>query len=114
MAKLSLFILYLRLFAMSRNTKILSWIGIVVCSIFYTFGLIFPLATCSPWPGESRIVAFASDRCAMEKQYGYVTTAFNVFSDFYLVVIPIPVVRSLNMSRDKKIRVCSIFALGIL
>lgn len=50
----------------------------------------------------------------MEKTYGYVTSAFNVVSDFYLVVIPIPVVIHLDMSMEKKIRVCSIFMLGIL
>jgi hypothetical protein len=114
MAKLSLFILYLRLFGQSNGTRILAWTGIVACTIFYTFGMIFPLATCGPRSGESRLVAFASDRCAMEKTYGYVTTAFNVFSDFYLVLIPIPVVKNLNMSTDKKLRVCSVFMLGFL
>ncbi|KAF7512410.1 hypothetical protein GJ744_001345 [Endocarpon pusillum] len=50
----------------------------------------------------------------MEKTYGYVTTAFNVLSDFYLVILPIPVVLSLHMSAQKKIRVISIFMLGFL
>lgn len=114
MAKLSLFILYLRLFGASRSTKILAWVGIVCCSIFYTFGMIFPLATCGPRRGETRLVAFLSERCEMEKTYGYVTTAFNVISDFYLVIIPIPVVVGLNMSAEKKLRVCSVFMLGFL
>jgi hypothetical protein len=114
MAKLSLFILYLRLFERSRLTKILSWAGIVVCSIFYTFGMIFPLVSCGPWPGETRLVGMASERCLRVITFGYIVTAFNILSDIYLVAIPIPVVIHLNMSRARKFRVCFIFMLGIL
>jgi hypothetical protein len=114
MAKLSLFILYLRLFAVSKSTKILAWIGIVTCSSFHTFGMVFPLATCSPRSGESHLVAFVSERCAIGKTHGYVTAVVNVLSDFYLVIIPIPVVKDLNLSKGKRIRICSVFMLGIL
>lgn len=114
MAKLSILILYLRLFERSKGTKILTWIGIVACSIFYTFGMLFAGISCSPWPGESRLVGLGSERCARVIIYGYITTAFNILSDIYLVIIPIPAVKKLNMSKQKKIRVCAIFMLGIL
>ncbi|ERF69952.1 hypothetical protein EPUS_05496 [Endocarpon pusillum Z07020] len=114
MAKLSILILYLRLFERNKGTKILTWIGILACSIFYTFGMLFALISCSPWPGETRLVGLASERCVRVIIYGYVTTAFNVLSDFYLVIIPIPAIIKLNMTTEKKIRVSAIFMLGIL
>ena len=113
-AKLSLFILYLRLFSLSRSTRVMSWIGIVACLIFYLFGGIFSLVICSPWHNETRFEALASKRCAMVFRYGYATIAFNAISDFYIMFIPIPVVRKLNMSTTKKIQVLSIFSLGFL
>lgn len=76
--------------------------------------MIFPLVSCGPWPGETRLVGLASTRCVRVITFGYVTTAFNILSDLYLVIIPIPVVIHLNMSKAKKIRVCSMFMLGIL
>ncbi len=114
MAKLSLFILYLRLFGQSKRTKIFTWIGIVICTLYYTVATIYLMTVCSPWHGETRVVAWASSRCARSENLLYVTSAFNVISDFYLVVIPIPVVMHLHMSTEKKIRVCSIFMLGFL
>lgn len=114
MAKLSLFILYLRLFDQDKRTRILTWIGIVSCTAYYIFELVFTLVLCSPWPGENHTAPYVSGRCTLARVYGNGITLLNVISDIYLVVIPIPVVRHLQMSREKKIRVCSVFMLGIL
>lgn len=84
------------------------------CAVFYTFGSVFVLIICSPWGGETRLVATVTERCAMIETCGYLVTSFNILSDIYLVVIPIPVVMKLQMSTERKLRVCSIFMLGIL
>lgn len=114
MAKLSLFILYMRLFEQDKRTRILTWVGIVSCTMYYIFELVFALVLCSPWPGENHIAPYLSGRCTLMRVYGNGISLLNVVSDIYLVFIPIPVVRRLHMSRGKKIRVCSVFMLGIL
>jgi hypothetical protein len=114
MANLLLFILYLRLFGQSNSTRMLVWVGILSCTIFYTLIFVFVLATCSPRQGETPIVADASERCAKLSSQWHSLAAFNLLSDVYLVIIPIPVVMKLQMSTDKKIRVCSVFMTGIL
>ena len=114
MAKLSLFLLYLRLFSVNQKPRILIYLGIVTTSLFYFASMLVPIIVCSPWKGESRLMALASARCAQDKQLGYVTTVFNVLSDFYLLIIPIIIVSKLQMPTQRKIGVISLFMLGFL
>jgi hypothetical protein len=114
MAKLSIFILYLRLFGSDTRTRILAWVGIAFCIIFYAFGTIFALAICVPRIGESLLASSLSKKCGLSMVTIYLTSAVNVLSDIYLVVVPIPVVVNLRISMEKKIRICSLFMLGIL
>ena len=44
----------------------------------------------------------------------YIQGIFNVVSDFYLLILPIPVVWQLQMPSKRKIGVCAIFMTGIL
>jgi hypothetical protein len=55
-----------------------------------------------------------SKKCAPSMVTNYMTSAVSVTSDIYLVVIPIPVVMSLHIPMEKKIRICSLFMLGVL
>jgi hypothetical protein len=114
MAKLSIFVLYLRLFGSNRRTRIFALVGIVLCIIFYTLGTVFAFATCVPRSGESLLMASMSERCHMSMATVFLTSAVNVVSDIYLVLVPIPLVMNLQMPREKKIRICSVFMLGIL
>ena len=114
LAKLSLFLLYLRLFRLSQGTRIATWIGIVSCTIYYLFGGVFTLTMCSPWPGETYYVPALGKRCRLVEGYAYSTICFNALSDIYLVIIPLPVILELQFSTKKKIRICCIFMLGIL
>jgi hypothetical protein len=75
---------------------------------------VFVLSMCSPRQEETFIIADASERCLMLSSQWYSLAAFNVLSDVYLVIIPIPVVMKLQLSTEKKIRVCAIFMTGIL
>jgi len=114
MAKLSLFLLYLRLFSVNKTTRYLIYFGIVTTSLFYFASMLVPIIACSPRNGESRMVALGSARCAQDKQVGYVTTVFNVLSDFYLLIIPITIVSKLQMPTRRKIGVISLFMFGFL
>ena len=114
MAKLSLLLLYLRLFSGHRKTRYLVWVGMVCCCLMYTVASIFQVVLCSPWPGETRTQGLASSRCARTKVSSIMTTAFNAMFDFHLPVIPISVVWHLQTPRKKRIAVCSVFMFGFL
>lgn len=114
MIKLSIFLLYLRIFTLEQRTRIVIYCGIALTSIFYTFSTLFPIIVCSPRKGETRFVSQFSSRCAQENTLGYIMTAFNVISDHYILVIPMPIVWKLQLPTRKKVEVSAVFLIGIL
>ena len=112
--KLSLFLLYLRLFAPNRNTRFLVLFGIGFTALFYTSCLLVEAIACSPWHGETWIEAQLSKRCGRNKLLGYVMAIVNVVIDFNLLAIPIAMVSKLQMPLRKKVGLCILFASGFL
>ena len=115
-AKLSLFILYFHIFAPSRRTRILIYVGIASIFIVYTGAAIGYGVLCIPRPGNSWFEAVISPRCSAQsiKLLAYLIGPFGVISDFYLFCIPIPIILRLQMRGKKKIAVCAIFMTGFL
>lgn len=114
MVKLSLFLLYLRIFPLSHRVRGFVYFGIASTGVFYTFATLFPIIICSPRRGETRFVSQFSARCARDNTLGYIMTVFNVVSDHYVLAIPMPVVWKLQMPTRKKIEISAVFLIGIL
>ncbi|KAL8962327.1 MAG: hypothetical protein Q9193_001248 [Seirophora villosa] len=114
MAKLTLFLLYLRLFSVDRLTKYLVYFGMTIITPFYLGAMLVAIINCSPRTGETRFQGLDSNRCGRQRYMGFVQTVFNLISDFYLLIIPVNVVRKLQMPTRKKIEVLSLFMFGIL
>ena len=53
-------------------------------------------------------------RCARTRTLGQIQGAVNVVSDFYLLVIPIHAVWTLQMPRRKRLGVIGIFMVGLM
>lgn len=53
-------------------------------------------------------------RCQKSILYGEVQGAFNLVSDFYVLVIPMPAVWALQMPTKKKVGIIAIFMTGLL
>lgn len=113
-AKLSLFLLYLRLFRPSQWTKILIYFGIVTTFAYYTATTVTFGVLCIPRPGESWMESDFSPSCRKSIVMTYIQGVFNVVSDFYLLLLPVPVVWNLQMPLRKKIGVLTIFMTGLL
>ena len=112
-AKLSLFWLYLRLFRPDYWTRILIYFGICITFVFYTATTVAGGVLCIPRSEESWAeVAFT--RCQKNVITGFYLGIFNVVSDLYILILPIPVIWQLQMPTRKKIGVCAIFMTGIL
>lgn len=114
-AKLSLFLLYYRLFARHRWMRNLVYLGIASVGVMYMASMIVYGYLCLPRRGQSWIEAGFSSRC--HKQFimiGYVRGPFNLLSDLYLLLLPLPAIWQLHMPLRKKIGIAGIFFTGSL
>ncbi|CEL02293.1 hypothetical protein ASPCAL03464 [Aspergillus calidoustus] len=96
--KLTLLLLYLRLFSQNTPVKWGIWIGMVACFAFYT---------CSMF-----ILTFRLTESGVKTAYA--VTVFGVVTDLYLICLPLSVVARLHLNRAKKWRVAGVFATGLL
>lgn len=116
--KLSLFLLYLRLFKPNKVTRRLIYLGILICGIFYSASIVSNCVLCIPRPGEGSdtFAWFMRGRkCSAPSQHlAVVQAVFSTLSDLYLVIIPIRSVFQLHLPTQKKLGVSAIFMVGIM
>jgi hypothetical protein len=97
--KLSLFILYLRLFQIDTITRNLIYGGMICCGIFYAISIVLNAAESVP----SVLEMFTIAQCS-----------FGALSDIYLLVLPIRVVSQLHLPIGRKLGVSAVFLCGLL
>lgn len=116
--KLSLFLLYLRLFKPDKVTRWLIYGGILVNGLFYFATIVIYTAVVPPSPGQSDTdrswILHATKREPLLKIFTVINGVFGIFSDIYLLVIPIRSIFQLHLSIQRKFGVSSIFLIGIL
>ena len=113
-AKLSLLLLYLRIFSPDRWTRLFIYFGIGVIFIVYTVTASILVGLCIPRKGESWALGLLSSRCRDTMAMTYVQGIFNIISDFYVLVLPLPVVWKLQLPLRKKVAVSAVFMTGLL
>lgn len=112
--KLSLFLLYFRIFSRNQRTKFLLYFGIISVTIFYVTCFVLFIYYCGTNDQNLR-VSFASKHCSVDAvNLGIAQACFNILSDLYLLCIPIPIVLKLQLSGKKKISCLAIFMTGSL
>ena len=111
--KASLFLLLYGIFGRLRWMRLLIWFGLVVTGLFYLTNVVVFASLCSPNPGQSYVEVFSTPRCERSVTYSLVGGSFNIVSDFYLLLLPIPAVMGLQMPTKKKIGVLAIFGTGL-
>lgn len=111
-AKLSLFLLFLRIFSCNRPTRYAIYLGIMVNCLFYiAVTLVFGI-DCVRRPGKSWLATASSARCQSTVVINYIQGGFGVVSDIYIFVLPLPVVLGLHMAPRKKLAVFATFLTG--
>ena len=115
-AKLSLFLLYYRIFARHQWIRYLTYLGIGSAAAMYTASTIVYGYLCLPRRGQSWLEAgFLPSRC--QRQFimlAYVRGPFNVLSDLYLLFLPLPAVWQLQLPLRKRLGIAGIFVTGAL
>ncbi|KJZ70896.1 hypothetical protein HIM_09722 [Hirsutella minnesotensis 3608] len=113
--KLTILALYLRLFRPVRHVAWMIRVGIALIVPFYLASMIATLALCLPRPqdGGSWLSPEQRGRCETPQiTIGKVQSVFNAVSDIYIIVIPLHMVSSLQLSRKRKVGVIAIFLTG--
>lgn len=110
--KFSLFIQYYRLFRPLRWVRISVWIGATVSAVFYVAVTTTAFVLNSPWPGESLLEDILSWHYLKFTQLSIPTGVVGMLVDWYLLILPIPAVWTLQMSTSKKLGVLIIFMTG--
>lgn len=113
-AKASLLLLVLRVFSPDRWTRYSIYFGLTTTFAFHLGTTVAFGALCIPRRGESWPEGLFSTHCGKAISMTYIQGTFNVVSDFYILIIPIPVVVRLQLPLRKKVGVCAIFMTGLL
>jgi hypothetical protein len=113
--KLSILLLLKQIFWARRSAVVLIWIGIVVNTLFYSISGILSLVWCAPRPGRDTMTSVSSTSCQKDAYHlQIVQSGFNIGSDLYLLLIPIPLLFQLEMPLGRKLRISFVFTLGLV
>ena len=114
MAKLSLLLLYLRIFRPNVRLRYCIYVSIGFICLFYCATFIAFAVLSIPKRGQSQLAAIVSVDTAKDIPLGTTQGAVGVATDFFIFCLPIPVVWKLQLPLKKKIGVLTIFMTGLL
>ena len=114
MAKLSLLLLYLRIFRPNVRLRCGIYLVMAFLTLSYTSFFIAYAVLSIPKPGQSGLASITSTETAMDIPLAITQGSINVFSDFLVLSLPIPVLWKLQQPRGKKIGILAIFMTGLL
>ena len=115
LAKLSVLLLYLELFMVKAQARIMVAIGLIIITLHCLAGIIGNAVLCVPKPGVSWEIADDTHNCIVVADlFAVIMGAVSVFSDIFVICIPIPVVWQLQLPIRKRIGISVIFITGIL
>ena len=112
--QIPLLLLYLRLFSPDRIIRYAIYFGIMANFVFYSTTTIISGALCLPRHGEAWLNSAQTARCKRALDMYCPHGIFGVVSEFYIFIIPIPIVIKLNLPLRKMVGVLAIFATGVL
>lgn len=112
--KLTIFLFFLRVFSPDPWSRRMIYFGIAMIVMFYTATTIALGSVCIPSHHKSWQEAGFASKCRDATIMGHIVGSFNVFSDFYIMLLPLPVIWKLQLPLRRKIGVSAIFLTGLL
>jgi hypothetical protein len=83
------------------------WISFAVIEIFYYFVLCRPFSQYWAMPVQNI-------QCATYQHYSIIQMVFNISSDLWLIISPMPIIHSTRLPLKRKALLGSMFALGFV
>ena len=113
LTKLSICFLYHRIFQRAgRPFKIALYTVMTLIALYYLAAWIATIFQSVPVPAIW--IKSLQGQCINITLFFYVNAAFNIFTDVCIMVLPVPVIRSLNLPFRQKIALCLVFAVGLI
>jgi hypothetical protein len=107
--KLSILLLYFRLFSPTKTIRIWIYVGIITTLLNHVVGTILAITLCLPSD------ALGYSKCAGRlNPLDVAISVINILSDFYILILPLFVISRLHMQRSKKLGVGAVFFTGFL
>lgn len=111
LTKLSILALYLRVFPNNWFRLVVRWFfGALV--VFAMFSIGATILQCQPiarnWNRE------LPGRCFALVKFWYFNAAVSIFSDLFILLLPMPLIVALQLPRGQKLGLVMIFGLGVL
>ena len=110
--KLSILLLYLRLFAIDRTFRFLTYL-----TIFFVFGYLFA-NLCTQifgcWPRVKYWDPSVTGYCIDYTKAGLAYGAMNIISDLFILVLPLPLLWRLKLAKRDKVGITFVFSSGVV
>lgn len=112
-AKSSLFILYYRLFKPQKFIRYAIIFLITFSFLIHSSNMTFNAILCSPKIGHPWNLA-AGENCVRTGVFAVVLGSTNLILDIFLLILPVPVIVSMQLSVKKKVGTLAVFMAGLL
>ncbi|KFA70215.1 hypothetical protein S40285_04426 [Stachybotrys chlorohalonatus IBT 40285] len=113
--KLTLLLLYRRLFKIHRLASIMIWGGVAVSSVFYLVSVILILDHCVPEGGQTWLsMAYTGSCTPVQNGLSEASGIFGLVSDLYILAIPVWLISRLNSPTKRKVGVMAVFLTGLI
>ncbi|KAH8728007.1 hypothetical protein GQ44DRAFT_824348 [Phaeosphaeriaceae sp. PMI808] len=109
--KLCILIGFYRVFKVYQMARWAIWFGMAANIIFYVVCFFIDIFRCKPMAAAWN--PSIKGKCLPYTLFPWITGIFNVISDFYILAIPMPILFNMNMDIKRRIKIISIFSLGL-
>ncbi|KAK8039616.1 hypothetical protein PG993_008027 [Apiospora rasikravindrae] len=117
--KAAILAMYIRIFLLSKGAKHMLWMGIVLSTLFHIATIAVYIATCFPRPEDKATGGWLSPQYS-QRTYnisGYLAASTGIIGaviDFYILIVPMGFLWTLQMSLKRKLAVSGVFATGAI
>lgn len=109
--KLALLSVMLRIFAPDKKKVTVIWVSLAVLMLYYIIALFIKVFFCHPistyWMGVSN-----GGACIDQQKVIIGDSVISIVSDLWILILPVPMLWSLHISRIKKLRVIGMLGAG--
>ncbi|KAF2642724.1 hypothetical protein P280DRAFT_540606 [Massarina eburnea CBS 473.64] len=107
--KTSILLQYRRVFT-TRRFQVVCWLVLTAVVIHTTWSVLGSILACLPvrafWTKETPA------KCIDQFSMWFTNAGINITTDFIIILLPIPVIKSLNLAKRQKLALMGIFAVG--
>lgn len=114
-SKVSLLLLFLQIFDIrGSRMKFAIWIGIALTFVTYLPGIPIEAYYQTPSQGQTWETLMISGKPNHAIYWGLVQSSLGIFLDFYMFILPLPIVLRLHMSVKRRIQLALVFSTAFM